>query len=83
MRKGDTVVLVGNLSLIIVILMFLLIVLIIIKTIKNKSVPDNSYTPFDYIAGQNTIEFHDEIEVREDEDQGDDLDKNHNKKTRK
>ncbi|MGG3522541.1 DUF3951 domain-containing protein [Bacillus pseudomycoides] len=28
------------------------------KIIKNKTLPDNNYTPFDYITAQATVEFH-------------------------
>ncbi|WP_062049836.1 DUF3951 domain-containing protein [Bacillus sp. JCM 19034] len=41
------------------------------KMIKNKSLPDNNYTPFDYITSQSPVELHEEKEVREeDEEEG-------------
>ncbi|AWB44558.1 DUF3951 domain-containing protein [Paenibacillus sp. CAA11] len=58
-------------------LFIVLIGLIVFKMIRKKRIPDIYYTPFDYITGQSTIEFHEEKEDEEqDNDQGDDLDKN-------
>ncbi|WP_052016166.1 hypothetical protein [Halalkalibacter hemicellulosilyticus] len=42
------------------------------KMIKTKTIPDNNFTPFDYIMAQSPVELHEEKEVREEEDeQGD------------
>ncbi|WP_442603822.1 DUF3951 domain-containing protein [Paenibacillus sp. KN14-4R] len=63
-----------TLSLIIPILALLLI--ISVKIIKGKKLPDSNYTPFDYITGQTTVEFHEEKEAKEEnDDQGDDKDR--------
>ena len=49
------------------------------KIIVTKKLPDNLYTPFDYITGQTDVEFHEEKEARaEDDDQGE----GKNKKTK-
>ncbi len=49
--------------------------MVVIKMIKNREIPDSLYTPFDYITGQTTVEFHEEKEVtKEEDDQGDDKD---------
>lgn len=54
---------------------------IMAKIIIKRRVPENNYTPFDYIMGQGQVEFHEQKEVKEEEDgQGDD--KNKNKKNR-
>lgn len=64
-----------TLSLIVPILVLLGI--IISKIVTGKKIPNNDYTPFDYIAGQTSVEFHAEKqEQEEDEDKGDDKDKN-------
>jgi flagellar biosynthesis/type III secretory pathway M-ring protein FliF/YscJ len=56
---------------------FLLIGIIVVKMIKNKTIPNSDYTPFDYIMGQAPIEFHeDKQEKEEKDDQGDDKNKN-------
>lgn len=47
------------------------------KIIAGKGLPYNNYTPFDYITGQSSVEFHEEKqEKEEDDDQGDDKEKN-------
>lgn len=47
------------------------------KIIAGKGLPDNNYTPFDYITSQSSVEFHEEKqEKEEDDDQGDDKEKN-------
>ncbi|CAG7657299.1 DUF3951 domain-containing protein [Paenibacillus allorhizosphaerae] len=59
---------------------FVLIVYIMIKAVMNKEVPDSRYTPFDYITGQKTVQFHEHKEDKEEEDaHGDDKDKNEKK----
>ena len=59
---------------------FFLIGFIVLKTIITKEIPDSRYTPFDNIAGQTTIQFHEEKEDKEEEDaQSDDKDKNDKK----
>ncbi|WP_314591352.1 DUF3951 domain-containing protein [Paenibacillus terrigena] len=63
------------LSLIIPILV--LLGMITVKMIRRKELPSSNYTPFDYITGQSTVEFHIEKEEHEEQDdQGDDKDKN-------
>ncbi|MCR8641876.1 DUF3951 domain-containing protein [Paenibacillus sp. N1-5-1-14] len=62
------------LSLIVPILALLLI--ISIKIVKGKKLPESNYTPFDYITGQTTVEFHEQKEAKEEnDDQGDDKDR--------
>lgn len=61
-------------------IMILLIAFIAIKVLTNKKLPDNNYTPFDYITAQTNIEFHEEKEEREESsDKGNDKDKNQKK----
>ncbi|CAM5784995.1 DUF3951 domain-containing protein [Brevibacillus borstelensis] len=44
--------------------------------VRKQSITHN-YTPFDYIAGQTNVEFHEEKEEKEEHaGQGDDFDKN-------
>lgn len=63
-----------TLSLIVPILVLLAI--ISAKIISGKGIPNSDYTPFDYIAGQTPVEFHEEKqEKEEDDEQGDDKDK--------
>lgn len=51
--------------------------IIMVKIFIKKQVPENNYTPFDYIMAQGQMEFHEEKEEREDENkQGDDKEKN-------
>lgn len=47
--------------------------------IKNKTLPDNNYTPFDYITAQSPVELHEEKEFREEEDKQGDRGKTDNK----
>lgn len=56
----------------------LVVILIAYKIIKKKSVPENIYTPFDYITSQVPSEFHEEKEEEKEENDeiGDDKDKN-------
>ncbi|HLQ73180.1 MAG TPA: DUF3951 domain-containing protein [Bacillota bacterium] len=42
------------------ILIIILICIVVYKVLSGKGVPDNSYTPFDYITGQSDTEFHEE-----------------------
>lgn len=51
----------------------LLIMFVAYKIVKNKTVPDNFYTTFDYLTAQVPSEFH-EVKVEENE-QGRDKDK--------
>ncbi|WP_284645307.1 DUF3951 domain-containing protein [Paenibacillus silviterrae] len=61
----------------------LLVSIIAIKVITKKKLPDNNYTPFDYITAQTNIEFHQEKEGKEEEtDKGDDKYKNRKKTKR-
>ena len=54
-----------------------LIVLVVYRMVFKKSIPDNLYTPFDYITSQTTVEFHEEKEEKEEEaEQGDKKSKN-------
>ncbi|MFD2681742.1 DUF3951 domain-containing protein [Bacillus seohaeanensis] len=55
-----------------------LIGLVVYKIIKNKTFPDNYYTPFDYITTQVPTEFHEEKEEEKEKDDefGDDKNKN-------
>ncbi|MEJ8543978.1 DUF3951 domain-containing protein [Brevibacillus borstelensis] len=47
------------------------------KAFVRKQSITHSYTPFDYMAGQTNVEFHEEKEEKEEHaGQGDDLDKN-------
>jgi Protein of unknown function (DUF3951) len=56
--------------------LIVLIAVITFKIIKNKELPSNSYTPFDYITGQSNVEFHEEKEEKEEDNaKGDDKDK--------
>ncbi|MNP41397.1 hypothetical protein D3C76_1350990 [compost metagenome] len=51
--------------------------IIIVKVILTRKLPNNNYTPFDYITAQSLVEFHDEKkEIEENADYGDDKDKN-------
>ncbi|ETT49307.1 MULTISPECIES: DUF3951 domain-containing protein [Paenibacillus] len=51
--------------------------IIIVKVILTRKLPNNNYTPFDYITAQSPVEFHDEKkEIEENADHGDDKDKN-------
>lgn len=50
------------------ILLVSLIGIVSYKIINNKTLPDNNYTPFDYITVQATVEFHEEKEEKEEED---------------
>lgn len=55
----------------------ILLGIIMVKIFIKKQVPENNYTPFDYIMAQGQMEFHEEKEEREDENkQGDDKEKN-------
>ncbi|AQR76986.1 hypothetical protein BXP28_06030 [Paenibacillus larvae subsp. larvae] len=47
--------------------LIVLIAVITFKIIKNKELPSNSYTPFDYITGQSNVEFHEEKEEKEED----------------
>ncbi|MCJ8012423.1 DUF3951 domain-containing protein [Paenibacillus sp. KQZ6P-2] len=59
------------------VILIALIGIIAFKIVKKKQLPDCYYTPFDYITGQTTVEFHEEKEEEEEENgQGDDKDKN-------
>ncbi|GAA0361206.1 DUF3951 domain-containing protein [Bacillus horti] len=59
---------------------FFLIGYIVVKMFIKKQVPVSSYTPFDRIMGQTSVEFHEHKEVKEEEDdQGDDKNKNKKK----
>ncbi|MFS1512738.1 DUF3951 domain-containing protein [Chengkuizengella sp. SCS-71B] len=53
----------------------LLIGYIVVRTFLKKEIPDNPYTPFDYITGQSDVEFRDEKEEIE-QDNDEDGDKN-------
>jgi hypothetical protein len=51
--------------------------IIVFNLIKKKQLPDNYYTPFDYITSQQLPEYHVEKEERKQENrQDDDKDKN-------
>ncbi|WHY78630.1 DUF3951 domain-containing protein [Neobacillus sp. WH10] len=58
-----------SLTLLFSVLVVCIIGIIAYKIIKNRTLPDNNYTPFDYITAQ-TVEFHEEKE--EEIKQGDD-----------
>ncbi|MCM3236183.1 DUF3951 domain-containing protein [Heyndrickxia oleronia] len=51
-----------SLSILFTVMIVFLIGFIIFKIIKNRMLPNNSYTPFDYITAQSTVEFHEEKE---------------------
>ncbi|MCG7407304.1 DUF3951 domain-containing protein [Paenibacillus sp. ACRRX] len=54
-----------------------ILVIISLKIIRGRALPSNDYTPFDYITGQSSVEFHEEKQEKEEEDdEGDDKDKN-------
>lgn len=59
------------------IILFWVIMYVAFKIVRNKSVPDNFYTPFDYITAQVPSEFHEEKEeeIEKENKQGDDKDK--------
>ncbi|WP_193433340.1 DUF3951 domain-containing protein [Virgibacillus necropolis] len=55
-------------SAIFVFVMVTLICIVAYKIVIKKERPDNSYTPFDYIAGQTEDEFYEEQEEKEADD---------------
>jgi hypothetical protein len=58
------------------VLVFAALGIIAVKILRRRQLPTSHYTPFDYITGHTTVEFHEEREEKEDEDdQGDDKDK--------
>ncbi len=42
---------------------------IAVKIARKKQLPDLRYTPFDHIAGQSNVEFHEMKEVLEEDDE--------------
>ncbi|MEC1375808.1 DUF3951 domain-containing protein [Heyndrickxia oleronia] len=51
-----------SLSILFTVMIVFLIGFIIFKIVKNRMLPNHSYTPFDYITAQSTVEFHEEKE---------------------
>lgn len=51
-----------SLSILFTVMIVFVLGLIILKIVKNRMLPNNSYTPFDYITAQSTVEFHEEKE---------------------
>ncbi|MCI1593247.1 DUF3951 domain-containing protein [Heyndrickxia oleronia] len=51
-----------SLSILFTVMIVFVLGLIIFKIVKNRMLPNNSYTPFDYITAQSTVEFHEEKE---------------------
>jgi len=69
-----------SLTILFTVLVVCIIGIIAYKIIKNRTLPDNNYTPFDYITAQTTVEFHEEKDEKEEESkQGDDKEKNNKK----
>lgn len=56
--------------------------IIVAKMIRNRTIPDSRYTPFDYIAGQTPVEFHEEKEAQQEEDDSGDGNKKDRHKLR-
>ncbi|MGM7684569.1 DUF3951 domain-containing protein [Cytobacillus sp. Hm23] len=57
----------------------LLILMVSYKIVKNKTFPDNFYTPFDSITAQAPSEFHEEKEEEKEEEDEQRNDKGKNK----
>ncbi|ASK60958.1 DUF3951 domain-containing protein [Virgibacillus phasianinus] len=55
-------------SAIFIFVMVVLVCIIAFKIFVKKERPDNSYTPFDHIAGQAEDEFHEKQEEKEIDD---------------
>ncbi|MEH7356790.1 DUF3951 domain-containing protein [Neobacillus drentensis] len=69
-----------SLTILFTVLVVYIIGIITYKIIKSRTLPNNNYTPFDYITAQTTVEFHEEKEEKEEESkQGDDKEKNNKK----
>ncbi|MFK7693967.1 DUF3951 domain-containing protein [Paenibacillus sp. HJGM_3] len=56
--------------------------IIVVKMIRNRTIPDSRYTPFDYVTGQTPVEFHEEKETQQEEDDSGDGNKKDRHKLR-
>lgn len=63
----------------IIVPLLLLLGIIVGKMIKGKQLPNSNYTPFDYITGQTSNEFHEQKEDKEEQDDEGEQYKKHKK----